>query len=170
MKRLLLAAAQGDADAQFNLGVMYDNRIDDHNNAVRPTDDNGYDVDSNRAEAMKWLLCAAEQGLPRAQTRLAELYAEGPDAALHYVKACQWFILAMTSLHGFHFERAQAGYDRLSALLTPAQLATAAARAKTWQRKWRQSAALKAAKILENDAMKSRRRGAHSPVAIGKTS
>jgi hypothetical protein len=55
-------------------------------------------------------------------------------------------------------------------LLTPAQLATAAARAKTWQRKWRQSAALKAAKILENDAMKSRRRGAHSPVAIGKTS
>jgi len=84
------------------------------------------------------------------------------------MKACQWFILAMTSLHGFHFERAQAGYERIRALLTPAQLATAAARAKTWQRKWRQSAALKAAKILENDAMKSQRRGVRSPAAVGK--
>jgi TPR repeat protein len=170
MKRLLLAAAQGDADAQFNLGVMYDNRIDDHSNAVRPTDDNGYDIDSNRAEAMKWLLCAAEQGLPRAQTRLAELYAEGPDAALHIVKACQWFTLAMTSLHGFHFERAQAGYERVCALMTPAQIATASSRAKSWQRKWRQSAAQKAAKILEDAANKTRRRGTHAPVLIGRTS
>ena len=170
MKRLLLAAAQGDADAQFNLGVMYDNRIDDHSNAVRPTDDNGYDIDSNRAEAMKWLLAAAEQGLPRAQTRLAELYAEGPDAALHYIKACQWFILAKTSLHGFHFERAQAGYDRVCALMTPAQIATSVSRAKSWQRKWRQSAALKAAKILEDAANKTRRRGTHSPALAGRTS
>jgi TPR repeat protein len=163
MKRLLLAAAQGDADAQFNLGVMYDNRIDDHNNAVRPTDDNGYDIDSNRAEAMKWLLCAAEQGMARAQTRLAELYAEGPDAALHYIKACQWFILAKTSLNGFHFERAQAGYDRVCALMTPAQIAASASRAKIWQRKQRQVAARKAAKILEDEAHKTRRRGNHSP-------
>lgn len=49
MKRLLLAAAQGDADARFNPGVMSDNRIDDHGNAVRPRDDNGHDIDSLRA-------------------------------------------------------------------------------------------------------------------------
>ncbi|MGA2089130.1 MAG: hypothetical protein ABSG66_09445 [Stellaceae bacterium] len=170
MKRLLLAAAQGDADAQFNLGVMYDNRIDDHGNAVRPSDDNGYDIDSNRAEAMKWLLAAAEQGLPRAQTRLAELYTEGPDAALHHIKACQWFILAKTSLNGFHFERAQAGYDRVCALMTPAQIATAATRAKLWQRKARQTAAMKAAKILADAANKTRRRGTHSPALAGRSS
>ncbi len=170
MKRQLLAAAQGDAEAQFKLGVMYDNRIDDHSNAVRPTDDNGYDVDSNRAEAMTWLLAAAEQGLPRAQTRLAELYAEGPDAALHYIKACTWFILAKTSLHGFHFERAQAGYDRICALMTPAQIATSASRAKIWQRKWRQGAAQKAAKILEDAANKTRRRGTHSPALVSRSS
>jgi hypothetical protein len=169
MKRLLLAASQGDADAQFNLGTMYDNRIDDHGTAVRPTDDNGYDLDSNRAEAMKWLLCAAEQGLPRAQTRLAELYAEGPDAALHYVKSLQWFILAKASLGGFHFERAQAGYDRVGALMSPAQISTAAARAKTWQRKWRQSLALKAAKANADAAAKPHRRGFASPALGGRT-
>jgi hypothetical protein len=135
MKRLLLAASMGDPDAQFNLGTMYDNRIDDHGNSVSPTNDNGDTVDSNRAEATKWLLRAAEQGLPRAQTRLAELYAEGPDAPLNYVKACKWFVLAMTSLNGFHYQRAQNGYGRICALMTPAQIAIASARAKSWQRK-----------------------------------
>ncbi|MGH6974003.1 MAG: hypothetical protein ACRED6_05190, partial [Stellaceae bacterium] len=60
MKRLLAAATKGDPDAEYNLGVMYDNRIDDHGNAVDPTDDNGFPIASNRAEAMKWLLRAAE--------------------------------------------------------------------------------------------------------------
>jgi TPR repeat protein len=34
---------------------------------------------------MKWLLAAAEQGLPRAQSKLAELYADGPAAREDYV-------------------------------------------------------------------------------------
>lgn len=139
MKRLLLAASRGDPDAQFNLGVMYDNRIDDHGNSVSPTDANGYAVASNRAEAMKWLLRAAEQGLPRAQTRLAELYADGPDAPLNDVKACKWFTVALTSLNGFHHQRAQTGYERICARMMPAQIATATARAKSWQRKSRKS-------------------------------
>jgi TPR repeat protein len=32
----------------------------------------------DRAEAIKWLLVAAERGLPRAQSKLAELYARPP--------------------------------------------------------------------------------------------
>jgi TPR repeat protein len=135
MKRLLLAATRGDPDAQFNLGTMYDNRIDDHGNSVSPTNDNNDTVGSNRVEAMKWLLRAAEQGLPRAQTRLAELYAEGPDAPLNYIKACKWFAVAMTSLNGFHYQRAQTGYEKICALMLPAQIAVAAARAKSWRRK-----------------------------------
>src|SRR6516164_5512720 len=67
IRHLLIAAKSGDAAAQFNLGVLYDSRLDD----------NGYAIEGNRAEAMKWLLAAAEQGLPRAQSKLAEMYASG---------------------------------------------------------------------------------------------
>ena len=70
IKQLQLAAEGGDAAAQFNLGVLYDSRLDD----------NGYPIEGNRAEAVRWLLAAAEQGLPRAQSQLATMYAGGPDA------------------------------------------------------------------------------------------
>src|ERR1700676_3925864 len=53
MKRLQTAAEKGDANAQFNLGVLYDNRLDD----------NGHPIGSNRAQALKWLQMAAEQGM-----------------------------------------------------------------------------------------------------------
>src|ERR1700749_1111879 len=55
-------------------GFLYDSRLDD----------NGYVIESDRAEAIKWLLAAAEQGLPRAQSRLAELYAAGSNASGNY--------------------------------------------------------------------------------------
>src|ERR1700741_3944007 len=68
MRHLRLAAGSGGAAAQFNLGVLFDRRLGD----------NGYAIEGNRAESLKWLLAAAEQGLPRAQSRLAEVYAGGP--------------------------------------------------------------------------------------------
>jgi TPR repeat protein len=67
-QELLQAAEKGDADSQFNLGVLYENGLDD----------NHYAVEGNRPEAVRWLLAAAEQGLPRAQIKLAEMYAGGP--------------------------------------------------------------------------------------------
>ena len=68
-KRLIEAAEAGDAGSQCNLGILYDNGVDD----------NGYAVEGNRPQAVRWLLAAAEQGLPRAQIKLAEVYADGPD-------------------------------------------------------------------------------------------
>src|ERR1051325_1884522 len=68
-KRLLRAAEAGDAGSQYNLGILYDNGLDD----------NGYAVTGNRRQAVKWLLAAAEQGLPRAQVKLAGVYAHAPD-------------------------------------------------------------------------------------------
>jgi TPR repeat protein len=68
-KRLLEAAEGGDAGAQCNLGILYGNGLDD----------NGHMVKANRPQAVKWLLAAAEQGLHRAQSTLAEAYADGPD-------------------------------------------------------------------------------------------
>ena len=68
-KHLLEAAERGDAEAQFNLGVIYENGLNDSR----------YAAEGNRPEAVRWLLAAAEQGLPRAQIKLAEIYADEPD-------------------------------------------------------------------------------------------
>ena len=131
IKHLLLAAANGDAAAQFNLGVLCDARLDD----------NGHAVGGHRAEALKWLLAAAEQGLPRAQNKLAEMYADGPNRPEDYVSACGWFLLAAAGLHGIHRHRARSEYERVSAYLTTAQLARARRFAGAWRPKRRGGAA-----------------------------
>lgn len=123
MRHLRLAAESGDAAAQFNLGVLSDGRLDD----------NGYAIEGNRAEALKWLLAAAEQGLPRAQSRLAELYAGGPNASEDFVNACAWFLLATKNSRGIHRHQARSGYERVATRLTPAQLTEAKRLAGLWR-------------------------------------
>jgi TPR repeat protein len=119
-KKLLAAAEQGDADAQFNLGVMLENGVDDNGHAIE-----GSKAVARRAEAVKWLLSAAEQGLPRAQLQLAEAYAGGGEAPDDYVRACGWFLVAMTRLSGVHRHRARSGYQLVCSRLTPTQITTA---------------------------------------------
>jgi hypothetical protein len=92
MRRLRIAAESGEAAAQFNLGILYDSRLDD----------NGYAIKGDRAEAIKWLRAAAEQGLPRAQSRLAAIYIDGANTLENDVDACAWFLLATTSTRGIH--------------------------------------------------------------------
>jgi TPR repeat protein len=125
IRHLLIAAKSGDAAAQFNLGVLYDSRVDD----------NGYAIDGNRAEAMKWLLAAAEQGLPRAQSKLAEMYAGVSAVPEDFIHACAWFLLATRSSRGIHRHRARSGYEHISSRLTSAQLARAKRLAGDWQPK-----------------------------------
>ncbi len=84
MRRLQRDAELGDAVAQFNLGIVYGNR----------SGEIGYDVEDRRTDAIRWLLRSANQGLPRAQTRLAEIYVDGPGASKDAVKAAAWFLLA----------------------------------------------------------------------------
>jgi TPR repeat protein len=124
VKHLVAAAANGDAAAQFNLGILCDSRVDD----------NEYPTEGNRGEAMKWLLAAAEQGLPRAQSKLAEMYAAGAMADDH-VSACGWFLVAAKRLSGIHRDRARSGYEAMSSQLTPTQLARARGFAGIWQPK-----------------------------------
>ena len=57
MKWWRKAAEQGDPDAQYNLGLMYDN---------------GNGVQRNYAEALRWLRMAAKQGFADAQTALRQ--------------------------------------------------------------------------------------------------
>jgi hypothetical protein len=122
MRRLIRAAGTGDAHAQFNLGILYDSRLDD----------NGHAIGGNRAEAIKWLLKAANQSLPRAQVKLAELYAGGPGRSASHAEACFWFLLAKASLSGMHYERARIGYERSAAELTPAQISKVMRRVRLW--------------------------------------
>src|ERR1700731_300742 len=123
MRHLRLAAESGDAAAQFNLGVLFDSR----------EDDNGYAIEGNRTQAIKWLLAAAEQGLPRAQSRLAELYAGGPNASGNLVNAFAWFLLATKSSRGIHRHQARSEYERISTRLTPAQIIKAKRQAGLWR-------------------------------------
>jgi len=121
-KRLLEAAEAGDALAQCNLAILYDNGMDD----------NGYAVDGGRPQAMRWLLAAAEQGQPRAQVKLAQVYAEGPDISGSHTTACGWFLLATMGLRGIHRHNARSGYERIASHLTPAQIAKARGFARDW--------------------------------------
>ena len=68
-KHLLQAAERGDAEAQFNLAIMYENGLVDSR----------YAAEGNHSEAVRWFLAAAEQGLARAQVKLAEIYAGEPE-------------------------------------------------------------------------------------------
>ncbi|HLG88863.1 MAG TPA: hypothetical protein VKZ79_16870 [Alphaproteobacteria bacterium] len=122
MKCLLLAAESGDAGSQFNLGMVYDNGLDDNHRPGR----------GNRAEAIAWLLKAARQGLPRAQSKLAELYADGPDAPKHDIRAHAWFTLAARQSAGVSRHRAECGYKRIESRMTQAQISTAARLVRDW--------------------------------------
>jgi TPR repeat protein len=112
-KHLLEAAERGDAEAQFNLGIICENGVDD----------NRYAVEGSRSEAEKWFLAAAEQGLPRAQIKLAEMYAADPETLESSIKACTWFLLAIAHLRGAQLQVAQSAHQRAALRLTSAQLA-----------------------------------------------
>ena len=72
-------AEQGDAAAQFNLGVMYAN---------------GQGVPQDDAEAMKWYRLAAAQGIAAAQYDLGVMYHSGQGVPQDDAEAVKWYRLA----------------------------------------------------------------------------
>ena len=72
----LKAAAQGDAAAQYNLGVMYDN---------------GEGVAEDDIKAVAWYQKAADQGYAGAQTNLGWMYVKGKGVTKDAVKAVAWY-------------------------------------------------------------------------------
>jgi TPR repeat protein len=72
-------AIQGDAGAQFILGVMFEF---------------GRGVPQNDKEAVKWLRLGADQGNANAQANLGTMYAEGQGVPQDYKEAVKWFRLA----------------------------------------------------------------------------
>ena len=115
VRGFLVHAKQGDASAQFNLGLMYDNGrgvLKDDAEAVRwyrlaaeqgDADaqfnlglmyDNGRGVLKDEAEAVKWYRKAAEQGLAVAQSTLGLMYDNGRGVLKDEAEAVRWFRLA----------------------------------------------------------------------------
>ena len=68
-------AEQGDAIAQFDLGFWYAN---------------GYGVQQDYAEAVKWYRKSAGQGYAIAQIMLGDMYAVGRDVPQDYAEAAKW--------------------------------------------------------------------------------
>ena len=71
-----LAADQGDAYAQFALGVLYNN---------------GRGVPQDYAEALKWYRKAADQGFAAAEFNLGVLHDHGQGVAQDYAEAARWY-------------------------------------------------------------------------------
>lgn len=77
MNELRKSAEQGDAEAQYRLGLAYSM---------------GYGVEKNDVEAVKWFLKSAEQGNAQAQNILGVCYAIGRGVERNYEVAVRWFL------------------------------------------------------------------------------
>ena len=75
-QRMRKSAEQGDADAQFNLGLCY-------------TD--GLGVAKDEKEAVRWYRQAAEQGDAKAQFNLGYCYAKGSGVTKDEKEAVRWY-------------------------------------------------------------------------------
>ena len=95
------AAAQGDADAQYNLGVSYAN---------------GEGVPKNAAQAVTWCQKAAAQGQANAQFNLGEMYARGEGVAQDNVLAYAWLNLAAVSGNDQSVKRRDSYESKLSSV------------------------------------------------------
>jgi TPR repeat protein len=122
---LIQAAERGDAEAQFNLAMIYENGLDDSR----------YADEGNRPEAMRWFRAAADQGLARAQLKLAEICAGEHERPESSVEACGWYLLATASLRGAHLQKAQSAYRRVASRLTTDQSAEVSRFAQSWKPK-----------------------------------
>jgi len=114
MKWYRLAAEQGNAIAQANLGVMYED---------------GEGVPQDYKEAAKWYRLAAEQGEADAQLFLANLYSTGKGMPQDYKEAYIWYSLADTGDGGDKQALIKAGLEAVKEKLSPEQLIEAQSRA-----------------------------------------
>jgi uncharacterized protein len=120
LKWLRLAAAQGEAEAQHNLGNLYAE---------------GRGVPQDYAEASKWFQLAAAQGHAWAQAILGGMYASGEGIPQDYVQAYKWFYLAAATLTEKQVrDEAAKRRDIVAARMTPAQLAEAQKLAREWKK------------------------------------
>jgi len=109
-------AEQGDARAQFDLGLLYEN---------------GDGVPRDYAKAHQWYEKSAAQGGAKAQFYLGMQCAFGEGGPLDLVQAHMWYSLAAGNGHA----AATVYRNDLARQMTPAQIAEAQKRAREWKSK-----------------------------------
>ena len=145
-----LAAERGDADAQHDLGVAYQD-----GDRVRQSDEeavhwfrraaeqghiaarhdlgvayaNGTGVAEDAAEAVRWFRLAADQGYAVAQYNLAVGYANGMGVPQDPTEAARWYRLAADRGHG----AAPDDLVALEATMTAEQIVEATRLARVWR-------------------------------------
>ena len=107
------AADQGDARAQYNLGLMYQT---------------GRGIPQDYGAAVQWFQQAAEGGHVKAQSSLGNFYAAGRGVPQDDVLALMWLSLASTQGHNMAFARRNIVIQRM----TPADVSAAQSMAREW--------------------------------------
>jgi TPR repeat protein len=146
------AAAEQLAEAQFNLGVLfeqgegvarsYDTALDWYRKAAVQGDmrgqfavgrmyDLGRGVARDHGRAARWYRRSAEQGYGQAQYLLALKYQTGQGVEADRVRAYVWFDLAAMNEVG----AAAVKRTRMSALMTPTEIASAQKSVREWRPK-----------------------------------
>ena len=99
-------AEAGDAEAQFNLGLIYAGHTDAQNNLGWENFGRGWDfsrdveeMEEDDAEAVKWYRRAAEAGHIEAQYWLGYMYANGEGVEEDDAEAVKWYRLAAEGGH-----------------------------------------------------------------------
>jgi len=106
LSKFRLAAAQGDAGAQFMIGAMFNE---------------GLGVAQDYVEAVRWYRLAAAQGNADAQHNLGVMFSEGIGVAQDFTRAHMWFNLVAVSGD----KEAVKNRDLTAARMTPQQIAQA---------------------------------------------
>ena len=148
-----LAADQGHAGAQSDLGIMYvDGRgvPQDDGEAVRwyrlAAEQGNLDAQSNLGgmydmgrgvpqdytEAVRWYRLAAEQGHAAAQSNLGLMYGGGKGVPQDYVEAHMWFNLAAAKSSGENRDLFVKYRGAIATAMTSEQIAEAQRRAREW--------------------------------------
>jgi hypothetical protein len=109
-------AFEGNAEAQFNLGLMYAK---------------GLWVSQNDGEAVKWYRKAAEQGHGQARLDLGLMYYNGLGVVRNPVEGYKWAILSASQGN----KQAQTIMGLMIKKMTPEQIAGAEKEAKEWNEK-----------------------------------
>ena len=107
-------AEQGKPEAQYNLGLMYEN---------------GQVVPQDYAQAVKWYRKAADQGYSLAQNSLGIMYENGQVVPQDYIEAHKWFNIATSNSCDSGMEYR----NRVALKMTPEQIAEAQKLAHEWK-------------------------------------
>ena len=149
-----LATEQGDASAQYFLGVAYgtgkgvpqdfaesrrwfrlaaEQGLASAQYALGFIYSDGNGVPQDDAEAARWFRLAAEQGHARAQGTLGAIYHTGKGVPRDDIEAHMWLNLAVSRSSGADRELWVAARERVAGLLlTPADLSEAQRLAREW--------------------------------------